>query len=148
MLTVRHGWWDTYFTEVRKEPVIARPTTTNRLANYQRQYRELAAQLAAQLADIGYIASGSITRRYTRCSTPGCRCHAEPPQRHGPYWQWTAKVNGKTVTRRLTEQQATTYQEWIDNDRQLRKVIGEMRKTAADATKLLLKDATKPDTKV
>lgn len=64
-----------------------------RLAGYQRRYRELAAELA----DLGYIAAGSITQRSTRCGTPSCRCHADPPRLHGPYWQWTAKVNGKTT---------------------------------------------------
>ncbi len=65
---------------------MARPTTTQRLASYQARY----AQLASQLADIGFITAGSVTRRYTRCASPGCRCNAEPPQPHGPYYQWTA----------------------------------------------------------
>jgi len=56
-------------------------STAARLAAHQRRYR----QLAGQLADIGLITAGSITRRYTRCGTPHCRCHAEPPQPHGPY---------------------------------------------------------------
>jgi len=80
--------------------------TTESLADYQQRYRELAAQLPT----IGMIHSGSITRRYTRCATPGCKCHADPPQPHGPYYQWTAKVNGKTVTRRISEREADLYQ--------------------------------------
>ena len=56
-------------------------STRQRLAGYQRRYRELAAELA----DLGYIAAGSITERSTRCGTPSCRCHADPPQLHGPY---------------------------------------------------------------
>lgn len=116
---------------------MARASTTDRLAGYERRYRELARQLA----DIGLIASGSVTRRYTRCGTPGCRCHADPPQPHGPYWQWTAKVDGKTVTRRLTERQARLYTQWIANDRQLRATIAEMRKIAAKSTELQLKEA-------
>lgn len=110
-------------------------TTADRVAAYERRYRELAAQLA----DIGLIASGSVVRRYTRCGTAGCRCHADPPQPHGPYYQWTAKIDGKTVTRRLTEREANLYTEWIANDRQLRRLIGQMRQTAAQATELLLK---------
>ncbi|MGH8903826.1 MAG: DUF6788 family protein [Egibacteraceae bacterium] len=47
---------------------------------------------------------------HTCCGSPGCRCHADPPQPHGPYYQWTAKANGKTVTRRLTEHQARPVQ--------------------------------------
>jgi hypothetical protein len=80
------------------------PTTTERLADYEQQYRDLAAQLAT----IGLIHSGSVTRRYTRCATPGCKCHADPPQPHGPYYQWTTKNNGKTVTRRLTENERSS----------------------------------------
>ncbi|MGH8902849.1 MAG: DUF6788 family protein, partial [Egibacteraceae bacterium] len=72
---------------------------------------------------------------------PGCRCHADPPKPHGPYWQQTAKVNGKTVTRRLTEHQASLYTEWIDNDRKLRAIIGQMRQVATKATELLLNEA-------
>ena len=116
------------------------PTTTERLADYEQQYRDLAAQLAT----IGLIHAGSITRRSTTCGTPGCKCHADPPQLHGPYYQWTAKVNGKTVTRRLTENEAQLFQEWIANDRRLRELIAQMREVAAKATELKLKHAGNP----
>lgn len=115
---------------------MARPNTEQRLAAYQARY----VQLASQLADIGFIAAGSVTHRYTRCATPGCRCNAEPSQPHGPYWQWTAKVNGKTVTRRLDENEARLYQDWIANDRRLRALITKMRQVATKATDLILKD--------
>jgi hypothetical protein len=111
--------------------------TTDQIADYEQQYRELAAQLA----NIGMIHSGSVTRRYTRCATPGCKCHADPPQPHGPYYQWTAKVNGKTVTRRISEREAELYQDWIANDRQLRHVIDQMRQIAAKIAELTLKQA-------
>ncbi|MFZ5850958.1 MAG: DUF6788 family protein [Actinomycetota bacterium] len=105
-----------------------------RLASAQRRY----GRLAAQLADIGLITAGSLTRRYTRCTSLGCRCNAEPPRPHGPYWQWTAKINGKTVTRRLTAAEARLYQEWIDNDRKLRSLIDQMRAAATEATELIM----------
>lgn len=113
-------------------------STTQRLATLQRRYRKLAAELA----DIGYIAAGSITHRHTRCANPNCCCHADPPQMHGPYWQWTAKVEGKTVTRRLDQTEAELYQEWIDNGRQLRAITAQMREVAAEATSLILKQTT------
>jgi len=119
-------------------------SAAQRLATYQRRYRELAAQIA----DIGYIAAGSITRRSTRCGTPSCRCHADPPQLHGPYRQWTAKVDGKTVTRRLNETEAELYQQWIANDRQLRALITQMRQVAAEATELMMAEAKTKKAKV
>jgi len=110
-------------------------STANQLAGYERRYRKLAAQLA----DVGYIAAGSLAQRHNRCGKPSCRCHADPPELHGPYWQWTAKVDGKTVNRRFTPAEAELYQEWIDNDRQLRATIAKMREVATAATELLLK---------
>lgn len=119
-------------------------SAAQRLATYQRRYRELAAQLA----DLGYIAAGSITRRSTRCGTPGCRCHADPPQLHGPYYQWTAKVNGKTITRRLSDEEAELYKQWIGNDRQLRAILTQMRQVAGKATELMMKQAKEQKAKV
>lgn len=118
--------------------------TEARLASYERNYR----LLAERITHIGYIAAGSITQRYTRCGTVSCRCHAEPPQPHGPYWQWTAKIDGKTVTRRLSATEARLYQQWIDNDRQLRALIERMRATAAKATELIMKEADSARAKV
>jgi len=119
-------------------------STAARLAAYERSYR----QLADRIADIGYIAAGSITQRYTRCGPASCRCHADPPQPHGPYWQWTAKVDGKTVTRRLNEPEARLYQRWIDNDRQLRSLIDRMRQVAVKATELIMNETSTSRAKV
>ena len=119
-------------------------STMDRLATYQRRYR----QLAEQIAEIGFISSGSVTRRYTRCGSSGCRCHADPPQPHGPYYQWTTKTNGKTHTRRLTKAEAILYQEWIANDRRLRAVIKQMRDIAAKAAELKIKQAADPSPRV
>jgi hypothetical protein len=116
---------------------MARTSVTERRGEYEQRHRELAAQIA----EIGIVAAGSVTRRYTRCTSPGCRCNADPPSPHGPYWQWTAKVNGKTVTKRLSAQEAHLYKEWIANDRRIRSLLAQMRKVDAKAAELLLKEA-------
>ena len=113
---------------------MAKMSDARRLADCERRYRKLAIELA----EIGFISSGSVTRRYTRCGTPGCKCHADPPEPHGPYYQWTAKVNGKTVTRRLSAEEAGLYKEWIANDRRMRKVIQKMRGVAEKAEEVLV----------
>ena len=116
---------------------MPRSTVAKRLEEYERRHRGLAAQIA----EIGIVAAGSVTRRYTRCTSTRCRCNADPPTPHGPYWQWTAKVNGKTVTKRLTVREAELYQEWINNDRQVRSLLDQMRNVDAKAAALLLKEA-------
>jgi hypothetical protein len=113
------------------------------LAAYERRYRDLAAQLA----EIGWIASGSVASRQARCGKANCACHAEPPRLHGPYWHFTAKVEGKTVNKRLAEHEAHLYQEWIANDRTLRSLLAEMRAIAAKAQALIVNEVASEPSK-
>ena len=55
-----------------------------------------------------------------------CACHADPPVLHGPYWQWTRKVAGKTVTRLVPDEQLDDYRQWLDNHRRLRALVAEL----------------------
>jgi Family of unknown function (DUF6788) len=109
------------------------------------QLRRRHQALAARLGQVGFALPGSITRRYTYCGKPGCRCQASPPRPHGPYYQLTRKVAGKTVTTRLTEGQAARYAEWIANQRELRCVLSEMEDISRQAAELILGKASKPD---
>jgi hypothetical protein len=111
-------------------------TTRPELVAYEHAYRDLARQLA----DIGYIASGSVAQRSVRCGKANCACRTDPARLHGPYWLWTAKVGGKTVNKRLTEREARLYTEWIANDRRARSLLAQMRDVAAEATALMLAD--------
>src|SRR5215471_7363020 len=110
------------------------PSSEARLDELQNRHRVLARQIL----ELGLISQGSVVLRHTTCRTPGCRCHADPPQPHGPYWQWTRYDSGKTITRRLTESQARLYQEWIANRRRLAGIIAEMEKVGQQAAEILL----------
>jgi hypothetical protein len=50
----------------------------------------------------------------------------------------TQTIDGKTVNRRLTPQQAELYSEWISNDRRAKEILARMRDVAAKAVELLL----------
>ena len=88
--------------------------------------QDRAARIAAELARLGLALPGSLIQRHVRCGWPGCRCHADPPQLHGPYWQWTRKRAGKTVSRLVPDDQVADYQHWINNHRRLRELITEL----------------------
>ena len=111
-------------------------TAARRLASCERGYRDLARQLS----EIGWIASGSLALRADRCGKPNRACASDPARRHGAYWHLTAKVEGKTVNKRLSEQEAHLYQQWIANDRTVRAVLAEMRAIAAEAQAIMLAD--------
>ena len=69
----------------------------------------------------------ATARRAYACGKRRCRCHADPPQLHGPYAEWTRKINGRTVTRRLTAEQLADWQPLFDNARKLRYLLGELQ---------------------
>lgn len=83
-------------------------------------------RVAGELARLGFVLPGTLLRRGYRCGKPTCRCTADPPRLHGTFWSWTRKVNGKTVTRRLTDDQQRDYQPWFDNARRLRALVTEL----------------------
>lgn len=89
------------------------------------QARQIATELAA-IARTGMVLPGSITERRTRCGRPNCACHADPPRRHGPYWQWTRKLASRTVCRWLSADQNDDYQPWIDNNRRIRELVTQL----------------------
>jgi hypothetical protein len=92
----------------------------------QAQAARLAAEITARLTGAAFALPGTVADRMTRCGHPGCRCHADPPQLHGPYHQWTRKKNGRTSTRILTDEQLADYAPWFDNHKRLREIITEL----------------------
>lgn len=85
-----------------------------------------AHRIVAALGALGPVLPGTVSRRYTRCGRAGCKCMADPPQPHGPYWSWTRKVANKTVTRYLSDEQYERYRPWFDNARRARELLAEL----------------------
>jgi hypothetical protein len=88
---------------------------------------------------LGPIRRGSLVRRFMPCGKPGCCCQASPPELHGPYYQWTRKVRGKTVTVRLTREEARLFEEWMSNGRHLDKIVAQMEVVSLRITERLAK---------
>ena len=91
--------------------------------------RQAAAQarIAKALAEVGFALPGSLTVKAYKCGKANCRCRAEPPQLHGPYALWTGKLDNKTVTRTLTDEELADYQPLFDNAKRLRALIAELQ---------------------
>jgi len=96
------------------------------------QQRRARRRILDEIAKIDFVAPGSITYRTPRCGKTNCRCHDDPPQLHGPYISWTRKVNNKTVTRLLTEEQLADCQPWFDNTRKMKQLIEELEALTLD----------------
>lgn len=100
--------------------------------------------LKASLADLGPLRRGTVLRRFVPCGKPGCRCQASPPKLHGPYYEWSRKVKGKTVTVRVTPKQARLLKQWIANARRLDEIVDEMQRVSERITEPLFQAARRP----
>ena len=86
------------------------------------------ARITAELAAAaGPALPGTLTVRAYECGKPRCHCHNGPEHRHGPYAEWTRKIGGKTVTRRLTDTELAAWQPLFDNARKIRALIAELQ---------------------
>ena len=81
-------------------------------------------KLTAHMAKLGPVLQGTITERTIERDDPE---HPGEKKAYGPYFQWTWKRVGKTVTVNLSPRQAKAYQKAIDNHRKLENILGEMR---------------------
>ncbi|MGH7265035.1 MAG: DUF6788 family protein [Candidatus Rokuibacteriota bacterium] len=89
------------------------------LKQLEARHRALLRQSTA----LGLVLRGTIGKRFLPCGKPACRCKADPPILHGPYYLWTRKVAGKTVTVRLSAEQMVRCQPWTRNMRTLDRLL-------------------------
>ena len=86
--------------------------------------RRRHARLVAGLSRTGLIAQGTIAERTIERedkNRPG------KTKTYGPYYQWTFKNKGKTVTVNLSKAQMARFQRAIENHRRLENILTEIR---------------------
>jgi len=57
--------------------------------------------LLRQVSELGDFQPGSISSPTRKCGKPGCHCAKPRDPGHGPHYQLTQKVAGKTMTQNL-----------------------------------------------
>ena len=55
-------------------------------------------RVKSEMAKLGDLRPGKVSVQYNTCGTPNCRCKADPPQRHGPYYQLNYTRGGRSRT--------------------------------------------------
>jgi hypothetical protein len=88
--------------------------------------------LKKQIDDLGMPIPGSIQTMYLRCGKKNCRCHQTEDQRHGPYYLWYRRINGKTTTQSIAKEDVQSYRMWIGNKEKLDALVQKMINLGAD----------------
>ncbi|HEB27173.1 hypothetical protein LCGC14_2057020 [marine sediment metagenome] len=80
-------------------------------------------RLKSKITSKERILKGSIAKQYKQCGRLNCRCREDRKYWHGPYWIWTRKEKGKTVTKTLNKNQAISVKNAIKEMKDLSLII-------------------------
>jgi hypothetical protein len=87
--------------------------------NQQKQPGRRIQAIRREIASISQVAQGTITQRTKVCGRPNCRCAQDPAARHGPYYEWTRREQGRYMHTLISAEQAEELQAAIDNHRRI-----------------------------
>ena len=106
------------------------------IESMRRRYK----RLTARVAKMGLVLQGSIAERVI-LQRPA---RGEGKEKaYGPYYQWTWKRQGKTVTVNLTASQARTFSRAIKNHRKMEEITRQMRELSLKILQATTKGVSK-----
>ena len=84
-------------------------------------------QVRWKLEKLGPMLPGSISEQWNVCGTPGCRCKdAKNPVKHGPYYQLSFTVGGKSSSMFIRKKDLPEARRRIKRHRQFKTLCGEL----------------------
>lgn len=107
---------------------------TRREATLQRQIEKTKGDLAA----LGDLRPGSLSTQYNVCGSPGCRCKATPPVKHGPYYQVSYTRKGKSSSKFVKKEDLPTVRKQLKNYERLKLLMDRWIELATELSNLRL----------
>ena len=105
---------------------MSRDPRTNLL---RRRTRSLRLAIAAK----DYASSGTLHVRTKVCGRPNCACATDADARHGPYYEWSRRVDGKLLHHVVSAAQARLIERAIRNYREIGELLARWeRETVAN----------------
>jgi hypothetical protein len=89
-------------------------------------------ELKKKILDIGLIIPGTLRETYHRCGREYCKCMTSDEHRHGPYYLWDRRIDGKLSAKSIAQEDVIFYKEWIENRRLLETIVAEMLEYGSD----------------
>jgi len=89
-----------------------------------------------QIAVMGLVAQGTVSKRTKVCGRPNCRCAEDTKARHGPYYEWTRREKGRYVHSVISAAQAEELVAAIDNHRRVLALLARWSTETARTLKI------------
>lgn len=93
-----------------------------------------------QISELGDLRPGALSRQYNICGNPTCRCKADPPVKHGPYYQISFTRHGKSSSQFVREEDVDDVEQQLENYRQLRQLVDEWISLSAELSAMRLRE--------
>ena len=93
-------------------------------------------RIRRQIAAMGLVAQGTVSKRTKVCGRPNCRCAEDPQARHGPYYEWTRREEGRYVHTVISAEQAEELIAAIDNHKRVLALLTRWSTETATALKI------------
>ena len=91
----------------------------------RRRLRQRTLALRRAINAMDFIVTGTLLRRTKVCGRANCRCASDPSARHGPYYEWNRRQDGRLVHRVIPGELARRVQHALENDRQIRALLAQ-----------------------
>ena len=87
---------------------------------------------------------GILTQQYNVCGKGGCRCKADPPRRHGPYYPLSFTRKGKSTTQFVKPEELRLVRQQVRNYQRLRRLMDRWITLGMKLSRLELRQELQP----
>jgi hypothetical protein len=99
-------------------------------------------RLKQEIVRLGDLRPGKLSQQYNVCGKADCRCKADPPQKHGPYYQLSFTRNGKSSTQFVRKEDLAAVQQQLSNYQRLRELIDRWITLGMELSRLRLQPSS------
>ena len=76
-----------------------------------------------KLVALGDLRPGTLSTQFNVCGTPGCQCKAQPPKKHGPYYQVSFTRKGKGSSKFVRKEDLPAIKKQLRNYQQMKELV-------------------------
>jgi len=107
-------------------------------ANRESQLEVEIGKVKEELSGLGDLRPGSLSTQFNVCGSPNCKCKADPPQKHGPYFQVSFTRKGKGSTKFVKEDDLPAIREQLKNYERMKELIDKWIELSMELSNLRL----------
>jgi hypothetical protein len=108
-------------------------------AKREAQIQQQIEKLKRDLVALGQLRPGSLSKQYTVCGHPGCRCKATPPKKHGPYYQLSFTRKGRSSSKFVRNEDLPAIRKQLKNYERMKLLVDQWIDLATELSNLQIK---------